>query len=441
VKSNEKTSISKIKIKKGGFMTNLHGMTLPTCDILVNGQKRKLYGKKKNKVYLHNGDNFQLQIFNPLQERIGVQLCMNGQKVDDDLLVINPGQEILIERFIGTNRKMTFSAYEIDTSKMSESRVKEAVKAIEKNGILEVVFWNEKKPVQTIFTASSTTTITPNYIPTYPTNPDWITFNDRLYDSSHSITSMTSGGTAADITISASDVVINGNLKINGSLDINDGQLTITRGSKFSSSGTSGLSGTSGTSGATGSSGLSGTSGTRGGRRYSKPNISTTETDYSQYLAENTENNINYSQYVSDSSNFNSIDFAPQEMSRGIFDYNWQRKLIMDKMTAKWNPIREKKIETGRIEKGEISNQYFRPIQFEIGEPFYRIKFKLLPFSLKPVKKKLYDSTTIKNVIKNNTYVKNESDIREYCKKCGYRISRGKGTWDFCPRCGKKIKK
>lgn len=39
---------------------DLQGMTLPTCDIMVNGQKRKLYGKKKNQVYLHNGDNFQL---------------------------------------------------------------------------------------------------------------------------------------------------------------------------------------------------------------------------------------------------------------------------------------------------------------------------------------------------------------------------------------------
>jgi hypothetical protein len=99
-----------------------------------------------------------------------------------------------------------------------------------------------------------------------------------------------------------------------------------------------------------------------------------------------------------------------------------------------------KKIETGRIEKGGVSSQYFSPVAFEIGEPFYKIKFKLLPFSLKPVKKKLYDSTTIKNIIENNTYVKTESAIREYCK-CGYRISRGKGVWDFCPRCGRKIKK
>ena len=96
-------------------MSELHGMTSPTCDISVNGQKRKLYGKNKNKVYLHNGDNFQLKFFNPLQERIGVQLCMNGIKVDNDLLVLNPGQEITIERFIGTNNKLTFNAYDIDT--------------------------------------------------------------------------------------------------------------------------------------------------------------------------------------------------------------------------------------------------------------------------------------------------------------------------------------
>lgn len=389
---------------------DLQGMTLPTCDIMVNGQKRKLYGKKKNKVYLHNGDNFQLKFFNPLQERIGVQLCMNGQKVDNDLLVINPGQEITIERYIGTNRKLTFSAYDIDTSKMSEERVKEAKKAIEKNGILEVVFWNEKKPAPVIYTTS--TTVYPNYIPIDP-NPDWFRFDTGTplttpyYTQSNISGATISTSPMADMTISATDVIINGNLKINGSIDINNGQLTITSNT--------GTSGTSGSSGASGTSGHSGTSGTPG---YPVDSILFSDTTFS------------------------SIDFAPQEMSRGIVDSTRYKQSSRGfaGQSVNSSSLLSKKIETGRIEKGGVSNQYFSPIAFEIGEPFYKIKFKLLPFSLKPVKKKLYDSTTIKNVIENNTYIKSESSIREYCK-CGYRISRGKGTWDFCPRCGRKIKK
>ena len=370
-------------------MSELHGMTLPTCDISVNGQKRKLYGKNKNKVYLHNGDNFQLKFFNPLQERIGVQLSMNGIKVDNDLLVLNPGQEITIERFIGTNRKLTFSAYDIDTKGMSEERVEQAVKAIEKNGVLEVTFWNEKKSVPIIYTSSST--VYPNIYTNK--SPNW-------FGISGSTTSNVSTGTnspATNLTINGNgDVVITGNLKINGTLDINNGQLKV--------------SGQYGTTGSSGTSGMAGTSGTRG---TSLPNFSGNDS-------------------------FALYDYAPEEKYRGI--------LCTGNITSgNYNqPVQQlsKKLETGRIEKGGVSNQYFSPIVFEVGEPFYKIKFKLLPFSLKPVKKKLYDSTTIKNIIDgntSNTYMRNESAVREYCEKCGYRISRGKGQWKKCPMCGKKI--
>lgn len=41
--------------------------------------------------------------------------------------------------------------------------------------------------------------------------------------------------------------------------------------------------------------------------------------------------------------------------------------------------------------------------------------------------------------MEGRTFIKNESSVREYCK-CGFRISRGKGQWGFCPKCGRKIK-
>ena len=309
-------------------MTDLNGMTLPTCEILVNSQKRKLYGKNKNKVYLHNGDNFQLKFFNPLQERIGVQLSMNGVKIDNDLMVLNPGQEITIERFIGTNRKLTFSAYDIDTTNMSESRIKEATKAIEKNGVLEVTFWNEKIAPPIIYTSPITI---PQFIPIYNTTIS----SGGTFDFLNS--------TQSNFTISQTgDVTINGNLKVNGAIDIN-GQLTV------------GKSGTSGSSGACGTSGTSGIAGAGGKKRVKGQN--------------------------DDWCLFSSVDYAPQELSRGITcgNVNGMGSIMATPMS--------KKIETGRIEKGAISNQHFTPIAFEVGLPFYKIKFKLLPFSLKPLKK------------------------------------------------------
>ena len=56
---------------------NYNNYLVPSCEILVNGQKRKLYGKNRNKVYLNDGDEFQIKVYNPLSERVGFQLKMN----------------------------------------------------------------------------------------------------------------------------------------------------------------------------------------------------------------------------------------------------------------------------------------------------------------------------------------------------------------------------
>lgn len=375
----------------------LQGMTLPTCDILVNGQKRKLYGKKSNKIYLHNGDNFQLKVFNPLQERIGVQLKMNGLQVDNDMLIINPGQEIIIERYIGTNKKLTFSSYEIDTTNMSESRVKEVTKAIEKNGELEVVFWNEKKS-QPIYTTTTTNIPYTNPWNPYPETTTYVppTWPVNICSTSWTgYTIQTNSNIGVVMPSQSNDIVINGNLRINGTIDVNNGQLYVSNA--IMTTGKAGTTGFSGGSGTSGFSGVSGTSGTSG-----VPGIAGTRG-------------------LPHFTNCNYVDT--------MYDYSSQKL--------------SKRIETGRIERGGNSNQHFTPISFDTGEPFYKIKFKLLPFSLKPVKKKLYDSETIKRVFNGDnsaTYIRTESAIREYCK-CGYRISRGKGAWNNCPMCGRKIKK
>lgn len=379
---------------------NLAGMTLPTCEILVNGQKRKLYGKKKNKVYLHNGDNFQLKLFNPLQERIGVQLRMNGIKVDNDLLILNPGQEVTIERYIGSNNKLKFSAYEIDTRGMSEERVQQAIKAIEKNGVLEVVFWNEKVAPPIISTVPNFTGM-PTYItggnsnqigmPIYPpyTCDPYITqpiptiypsnypFNnlpintcDTTNNFVYSGSSWTDGSFSnGSITMSGDgSITLNGNIKINGTLDVNNGTLQVNQGTtgwsgtsgpsgsdgKSETSGKGGLAHFTGVSGFAGSKGVPGTRGTGGSDNYS----------YSTLGNMNGMGNVMAPFTDFDMSNHNDRTYRSEQHLKQL-----------------------KKIETGRIEKGDHSNQYFNTTKFEVGEEFYKIKFKLLPFSLKPVKK------------------------------------------------------
>lgn len=138
--------------------TNLYkNPYLPECEILVNKQLRKVYGNKKNKIYLNNDDYIQLNIFNPTFERIGVQLEFNGS-IENKMLIVNPGQKILLDRFVDTKKKIKFSTYFVDgDNKISK-------KAIEKNGSIKIHFWKEKNHFATSGTINWNNTFTTNSI-------------------------------------------------------------------------------------------------------------------------------------------------------------------------------------------------------------------------------------------------------------------------------------
>jgi hypothetical protein len=75
-----------------------------------------------------------------------------------------------------------------------------------------------------------------------------------------------------------------------------------------------------------------------------------------------------------------------------------------------------KSIETGRVEKGESSNQDFNQTTGNFSSfPSSSISYRLTPESEKPVE---------------------IEKLRNYCTGCGNRIK--KDTWKFCPSCGEK---
>ena len=87
-------------------------------------------------------------------------------------------------------------------------------------------------------------------------------------------------------------------------------------------------------------------------------------------------------------------------------------------LSGKPNSLKKKSksIETGRVEKGEESNQNFT----NSYEQFYyhtshTIKFKIQPASTKNI---------------------NVEEIRQYCTECGTKM---KSNYKFCPSCGNKL--
>lgn len=118
-----------------------------------------------------------------------------------------------------------------------------------------------------------------------------------------------------------------------------------------------------------------------------------------------TDNNQNYSCYYSSDINYKSdTSFAGSTKS-----------------STSHGPVRKfkKSLETGRIEKGEQSNQTFGQTLFTpCVLPFYSVEMQIMP-----------ESTRQLNINEN---------IKRYCPGCRYRIRDI--NWKFCPKCSTDLR-
>ena len=109
----------------------------PQAWIAIQKNRQKVYGSNGNsQVYLKDGEEFQIELFNPTQTKYLVKIKINGNYQSQRGLVLNPGQRYFLDRFIDEDRKLGFSTYEVENSN-------QAKQAIEKNGLLEVEFYAE----------------------------------------------------------------------------------------------------------------------------------------------------------------------------------------------------------------------------------------------------------------------------------------------------------
>lgn len=141
--------------------------TVPSAWI-VNSNDRGRKSIKKGKVYLSDKEEFQIELFNPLQDCVLADIKLNGNSISKSGLVLNPGQRFYLDCFIDDKKKFIFDTYDVDQT----DEVKEA---IAKNGLLEVFFYKES--VVTLqnwsdrFSRILTTRTYPYWV--YPTYPYW----------------------------------------------------------------------------------------------------------------------------------------------------------------------------------------------------------------------------------------------------------------------------
>lgn len=91
---------------------------------------------KSGKVFLNDGDEFEIELFNPLTVSVLADIKLNGQSISKTGLVVKPGQRVYLDCFIDDKKKFIFSTYEIDGGL-------ESLDATQNNGLLEVFFYKE----------------------------------------------------------------------------------------------------------------------------------------------------------------------------------------------------------------------------------------------------------------------------------------------------------
>ena len=112
-------------------LTSMEGFT---AHITRNRNRSRIY---EDTVYFKNGENFEIELFNPSTAKALAKIKINGNNISKGGIILRPGERVYLERFIETNNKFLFETYEVDKSE-------ESINAIRDNGLVEIDFYTEQ---------------------------------------------------------------------------------------------------------------------------------------------------------------------------------------------------------------------------------------------------------------------------------------------------------
>ncbi len=132
------------------------------CAYVTKGKQRiKQFDKT---VYLNNGDEFEIELFNPTANKVLAEIELNSKSIGAGI-VLRPGERVFLERYIETARKFLFETYKVNGNN------DEVKQAIANNGNVQVNFYSE------------CTSIWPSGVYTYPYKWE---YHSYCSDGSHS---------------------------------------------------------------------------------------------------------------------------------------------------------------------------------------------------------------------------------------------------------------
>ena len=382
----------------------------------ITRSKSKSRGRLKiynnNTVYLDQGEEFEIEVFNPTTKTILAKIDFNGEMISHSGLVLRPGQRVFLERFFDDNRKFKFEVYEVEntdkaiaeagiakvnaSAKIAEATAREKMNefltgkalednilsieqlkkesenlneleselnlkanqikhATEYNGDLKIFFFNESEPKQNPYTI-----IKGGYNP-------W----DNPFGTWHSgNTFHTNNTTLGDNTVYGS-----GFSNISSNSDLNT---TLSSSLSDDSVEANGLFGAL--------------------RSKSLSDDSLKSKSLKRRISKETkqeEEQVNPSDFFSQSLSMEDLKSNIESLTDGKFDDT---------------------SETGRIGQGGVSEQSFKSVEMEFDQyTFHSVEYKMLPTSNKPLE---------------------SNDLKQYCCQCGKKLKK---TDMFCSNCGTKV--
>ena len=130
-------------------------------------------GKKRIKqfdgqVYLSDGDEYEIELFNPTQKVVLAKIKIDGDYIAGGGIVLRRGERVFLERFLDSPDKFKFSTYVVNGNNQD---VQDAIRS---NGYVEIEFYSEYIPTMPNRTIYSGNTYTYSNSGTINANP--ITF-------------------------------------------------------------------------------------------------------------------------------------------------------------------------------------------------------------------------------------------------------------------------
>jgi hypothetical protein len=173
-------------------------LSRPQSFITKSKQRLKQY---IDTVYLNNGDEFEVELFNPTQNKVLAKIEMNGNPIGNGI-ILRPGERVFLERYLDEAKKFLFETYVVNGNN------EEIKQAIANNGDVVVKFYNEDiLPTRTLYGSGGTLTIN---------NPVW-TNTPYTYTTHNTLgnTSFTTTGTNTFYNSSLTSGTINTNSIMN----------------------------------------------------------------------------------------------------------------------------------------------------------------------------------------------------------------------------------